>query len=59
MTKLITQGSHNSDKTTPFSNLPIKFGNGSEAGVENYTGVLDDFKLFNYPLTQITNLYNE
>lgn len=58
---LTTQGTHDSDKTTPFSNLPIKFSYNIGYGVGHYTGLFDDIKIYNRPLTQteITNLYNE
>ena len=54
-------GPHNSEKTTPYGNKPLKIGSALEAGNGNFNGALDDVKIFNRPLTQaeITNLYNE
>ena len=51
----------NADTTGNFISDVLYIGGRGASNLYKYSGLIDDFKLFNYPLTQteITNLYNE
>ena len=51
----------NNEQTGNFTSEKLYIGARGTTLIQPYNGLMDDFKLFNYPLTQteITNLYNE
>ena len=52
---------NNVEQTGNYTSEKLYIGARGNTLIQPYTGLMDDLKLFNYPLTQsqITNLYNE